>query len=467
MILFTSNQEELMKTSIILLTHNQIDYTKKCIESIRNHTHLDYEIIVVDNGSEDETVAYLSEQEDITVIENKENEGFAKGNNQGVEKATGETILFLNNDTVVTPGWLESLINTLYSSEKIGIAGPVSNNISGNQCIPVTYNQETLDGLEDFASEYLKKKTGEKKKVLRLVGFALACKKKVLDAVGLFDESFGIGNYEDDDLCLRALREGYELYIAQDSFIHHFGSVTFKNSPINFNQLMYTNKSKLIEKWGFNANYYMFSRPEVLNLIPNHSKRVLELGCGMGAMAIDLKEKYNCEVIGIEIDSSVAEFAKHNLDTVYSADVEDFDLSKLGTFDCIVCADVLEHLRDPWKIVKELTALLNDGGQLVISLPNIANIEIIKELMQADFSYRDAGLLDRTHLRFFTRKTLHTLFPENLVIKILSGTTIAYSEADHLLAANLGHIGKSFSLDTDSLSTDAFIYQFLIVAEKV
>lgn len=456
-----------MKTSIILLTYNQIDYTKKCIESIRSHTHLDYEIIVVDNGSKDETLAYLSEQEDITVIENKENAGFAKGNNQGVEKATGETILFLNNDTVVTPGWLDSLLNTLYSSEKIGIAGPVSNNISGNQCISVTYNQETLDGLENFAAEYVKEKTGEKKKVLRLVGFALACKKKVLDEVGLFDESFGIGNYEDDDLCLRVLREGYELYIAQDSFIHHFGSVTFRNSPINFNQLLFTNKSKLYEKWGFNANNYMFSRPEVLNLVPNRVERVLEVGCGMGAMSIDLKEKYNCEVIGIETDSKVAEFAKHNLDTVYSADVEDVDLSRLGTFDCIVCADILEHLRDPWKVVKELTVLLNDGGQLVISLPNIANIEIIKELMQADFSYRDAGLLDRTHLRFFTRKTLHTLFPENLVIKLLSGTTIGYSEADRLLAANLGPIGKAFGLDTDSLTTDAFIYQFLIVAEKV
>lgn len=456
-----------MKTSIILLTHNQIDYTKKCIESIRNHTHLDYEIIVVDNGSEDNTVAYLSEQNDITVIENKENEGFAKGNNQGVEKATGETILFLNNDTVVTPGWLDSLINTLYSSEKIGIVGPVSNNVSGNQQISVTYNQETLEGLEDFAADYVKEKSGEKNKVLRLVGFALACKKEVLDAIGLFDESFGIGNFEDDDLCLRALREGYELYIAKDSFVHHYGSVTFKNSPINFNQLLYTNQTKLYEKWGFKANYYMFPRPEVLNLVPTHTKRLLELGCGMGAMAINLKEKYNCEVIGIEIDSTVAEFAKHNLDTVYSADVEQFDLSKLGKFDCIVCADVLEHLRDPWKIVKELSNLLNVGGQLVISLPNIANIEIIKELLQADFSYRDAGLLDRTHLRFFTRKTMRTLFPENLIITSLSGTTIGYSEADRLLAASIGPIGKAFGLDTDSFTTDAFIYQYLIVAEKV
>lgn len=465
MILFIASQEEIMKTSIILLTHNQIDYTKKCIESIRCHTQ-DYEIIVVDNGSEDETLPYLLEQEDITVIANKENEGFAKGNNQGVKKATGDIILFMNNDTVVTSGWLESLQKTLYSRDDIGFAGPVSNNISGNQQIPVTYNQETLEGLEAFAADYVKEKTGEKKKVLRLVGFALACKKKVLDDIGLFDESFGIGNFEDDDLCLRALRKGYKLYIAQDSFVHHYGSITFKNSPINYNQLMYMNKNNLYEKWGFNANYFMFSRPEVLNLIPAHSKRVLELGCGMGAMAIDLKEKYNCEVIGIEIDSNVAEFAQHNLDTVYSADVENFDLSKLGTFDCIVCADVLEHLRDPWKIVKELTSLLNDGGQLVVSLPNIANIEIIKELMQSDFSYREAGLLDRTHLRFFTRKTLHTLFPDNLVIKMVSGTTINYSEADRLLAANLGPIGKAFGLDTDSLTTDAFIYQFLIVAEK-
>src|SRR5690242_14052768 len=102
-----------MTTSIVILTHNQLPLTEKCLDSIRQHTN-DYELIVVDNGSSDGTVAYLKSQTDAIVHENEENLGFAKGCNQGIALATGENILFLNNDTVVTMHWLENMLRVLY-----------------------------------------------------------------------------------------------------------------------------------------------------------------------------------------------------------------------------------------------------------------------------------------------------------------------------------------------------------------
>ncbi|MFP7733915.1 glycosyltransferase [Priestia aryabhattai] len=455
-----------MKTSIIILTHNQLEYTKKCIDSIRRYTKTHYEIIVVDNASSDGTVSYLQHQDDIKVIFNHENLGFAKANNQGYEIATGNTIVFLNNDVVVTLGWLESMIDTLYSSESIGMVGPVTNNISGLQMIPVSYDQITLQGLQEFSSDYRRNVIGDIRKSLRLVGFCLACKRTVLDKIGLFDETFGIGNYEDDDLCLRALEKGYELYIVQDAFIHHYGSVTFREGNVDYTRLMNTNQTKLQKKWGFSVNYFMFPRPEVVNLVPNGVKRVLEIGCGMGAMAVELKERYKCKVVGVEIDSKVAKFAKYNLDKVYSDDIEVFDVSELGRFDCIICADVLEHLRDPWTVVQKLSNLLEKGGYMVISIPNAANIEVIKSLIQGDFTYKDAGLLDKTHLRFFTRKTLPKLFPTEMELKEVHSILLSYTDSEKVFVEFLGRLGKKFELDTEMIEIDALTYQFLLKAQK-
>ena len=139
-----------MKTSIIILTYNKLEYTKQCIESIREFTEKDsYELIVIDNNSTDETPKWLEEQEDIIAILNEDNKGFPKGCNQGMEIATGDNILLLNNDTVVTKNWLENLTTALYSDESVGAVGPVTNNCSNFQNIAVNYNN--LEEMKVFA----------------------------------------------------------------------------------------------------------------------------------------------------------------------------------------------------------------------------------------------------------------------------------------------------------------------------
>ena len=245
-----------MKTSIIILTHNQLIITRQCLESIRKYTSEDYELIIVDNGSTDGTVEYLQSQADIRTVYNSANMGFAKGCNQGFAIATGDSMLFLNNDTVVTENWLGNMLRLLYSSPKIGMVGPVSNNVSGHQKIPVSYQE--LSGLNDFAQQYCQSNGGCFRQVYRLVGFCLLVKKEVLDDIGVFDEQFGMGSFEDDDLCLRAVRQGYHLRIALDSFVHHIGQVTFHNlEGTNIQQLMVENRKKASAKWGIDeiGNY--------------------------------------------------------------------------------------------------------------------------------------------------------------------------------------------------------------------
>ena len=125
--------------SIVILTFNQLNFTKECVKSIQMHTLEPHEVIFVDNGSKDGTVSWLCElvreNPHYGLIENRENLGFAKGCNQGIEAATGKYLLLLNNDVVVTEGWLLGMLECLNRHPGIGIVGPMTNQISGIQKI--------------------------------------------------------------------------------------------------------------------------------------------------------------------------------------------------------------------------------------------------------------------------------------------------------------------------------------------
>jgi O-antigen biosynthesis protein len=234
-------------TSIVILTHNQLAYTHECVESIRRLTDEPYELIFVDNASTDGTVDYLRSLPNAHVILNTENRGFPAGVNQGIAAARGEQILLLNNDTVVTTGWLHRLLRALHGDSTIGLVGPCSNQVSGPQQVEVGY--DAVGSLDGFAWDWGKTHDGRTETTDRLVGFCLLIRRAVVDALGGFDEQFGVGCFEDDDYCLRALRAGFRAVIARDAFVHHYGGRTFVGSGVDFAALMNENDRRFREKW--------------------------------------------------------------------------------------------------------------------------------------------------------------------------------------------------------------------------
>jgi 2-polyprenyl-3-methyl-5-hydroxy-6-metoxy-1,4-benzoquinol methylase len=150
----------------------------------------------------------------------------------------------------------------------------------------------------------------------------------------------------------------------------------------------------------------------VVSLVPRGA-RVLEFGCATGYMSEVLKNRLGCSITGIEISSQAAELARRHCDRVVVGDSETLDLGRLFAgelFDAIVFADVLEHLRDPSVVLRRIHPLLVENGAVIASIPNIAHGSVRLSLLGGEFRYRDNGLLDRTHLRFFTRETVHDLF---------------------------------------------------------
>ncbi len=231
---------------IVIPVHNNLDDTRMCWMSIKKNTTVPYRLVIVDNGST-EDVAYEAGQNNIEVIRNSSNRGFAYACNQGIKHTRGDYVVILNNDTVVTPGWLERLLWHMERDQSVGIVAPSTNFAASIQQIPVSYKSEK--DLYDFSEDLFKGNCHQAVEVDKVVGVCMLLRRSMLEEIGLFDTRFELGNYEDDDLCLRARLAGYKVLWAKDAFVHHAGSKTFRAIGVDYESLMEQNRRRFVEKW--------------------------------------------------------------------------------------------------------------------------------------------------------------------------------------------------------------------------
>ncbi|GAB1401831.1 hypothetical protein MASR1M68_07420 [Elusimicrobiota bacterium] len=254
--------------SIVMLTYNQLDDTQICVESLLKHTtDVNYELIFVDNGStKDNTKTYLEglkeKHSNVKVIFNDTNLGFACANNQGIEISEGEYVLLLNNDVILTEGWLSRMLLVAESDKKTGIVGPCTNHASGRQVVVFDGSADDDEAIQQFAKSVLSKNAGFWFSVSRIIGFCVLIKREVLFNVGVLDEMFGPGGYEDFDYCMRVKQAGYNIVISGDTFIYHIGGKGYSANNMNYNVLRTKNIELLIEKWTKNVLEIMEKLPD-------------------------------------------------------------------------------------------------------------------------------------------------------------------------------------------------------------
>jgi 2-polyprenyl-3-methyl-5-hydroxy-6-metoxy-1,4-benzoquinol methylase len=219
------------------------------------------------------------------------------------------------------------------------------------------------------------------------------------------------------------------------------------------------------------AFYFEHARPEVLALVPANARRVLDVGCGAGRLGEALLARQPAEVVGIELCPDAAELARKRLDDVIVGDIERLaDNTVSGLFDAIICADVLEHLRDPARFLRRAKAWLRPGGALVASVPNVRNISVVKALLGGHWTYESAGLLDETHLNFFTRRDLVDLF-EGAGFRVDRMEGVPGPGFDDWQAQGAPTELQVGALRISGLPVDEvldfFVYQYLLVANPV
>ncbi len=241
------------KVSVIVLTYNNLDYTQLCLHSILENTRYPrYEIIVVDNASTDGTPDYLRElakrEPRLKVQLNEENLGFAAGNNRGAEIASGDVLIFLNNDTVVPAGWMAGLVRYV-REPSVGMVGPVTNSSGNETRIDVPYLG--VSEMYDFAARYSAAHRGQSFEIRMLPFLCVAMRREVFTEIGPLDEQFGVGMFEDDDYARRVRSRNYRILCAEDVFVHHWGSASFSQLGDDaYRRILEENRRKLEAKWG-------------------------------------------------------------------------------------------------------------------------------------------------------------------------------------------------------------------------
>ncbi|MCL1950193.1 MAG: glycosyltransferase [Turicibacter sp.] len=278
-----------MNTSIIILAFNNLAYTIGVIESIKKHTpEGTYEIIVVDNGSTDGTPLWLKGEPGLKTVLNPANLGFSAGCNQGIaQAAAGNDLLFLNNDVLVTPNWLENLQVALHSDPSIGAVQGL-----GKEHFQHLERFQALTP-QAFAKENNVSTPARWHHSVVLHGYCFLLKREAYEAVGGFDERFSPGYCEDDDLSCRLLEAGYSLLKCPDCFIDHFGGGSF-GAGISGNILRGVNRKKFQMKWGFSPMAAYEYSPELSQMadIREDAPEILYLGYGIGTDLLRLKTRF-------------------------------------------------------------------------------------------------------------------------------------------------------------------------------
>lgn len=212
--------------------------------------------------------------------------------------------------------------------------------------------------------------------------------------------------------------------------------------------------------------YYGNLNEALLDAIPAEATLVLEIGCGTGALGAAHKARRpDCRVYGIELHASSAAMAADRLDMVICGAVEALDLAFLeGRVDCLVYGDVLEHLADPWTLLARHRALLTPRGRVVASIPNVQHWTLLTHLLRGQWTYSDHGILDDTHLRFFTHDSIVALFDRaGLTIERTLGLLSAPVQAASF-AAMLAPALASLGIDAARFEQTISPLQFLVSA---
>jgi GT2 family glycosyltransferase len=286
------------QTSIIIVSHDSLrETTAPCLESIFTEGAAgDFEVIVVDNDSSDETPAYLrtmmEREPRLRCIFNKSNRGFAGGNNDGLKIASGALLILLNSDCIVTKNWIENLSAPLLQDQVTGLVGPVSNS-AGNEQRIFTSGLTPGDIIEE-GTTWVANSPGARFETEMLNFFCVATRRDVFERVGMLDEHFGLGFYEDDDYCMRVRHAGYKLLCVEDVFVYHQGGGSFSRLPDGTRKIMRENRRKLGIKHSLSP-YRPHPRERQLKVIEGYLERVRD-----GGLSPELLYRISNRIMAIE-----------------------------------------------------------------------------------------------------------------------------------------------------------------------
>ncbi len=371
----------------------------------------------------------------------------------------GRWLALVESGMLMTPGCLAGLLRAREQNENIAVVNPVSNAIFGidREC------GMTASDYRDAVFYAMQKKNDTTIHHLINIGMGMALiDKQIITQLGGFDESLSHMAGIFLDLSIRCL-------IARKDMVSTDGAVSFGMEPDRLLEETFDDRypediARLRDKWKMHY-FNLYPNPYLADMImeeKNAAIHVLEVGCDLGATLFLIRDRYpNAAIYGYEINENAVRIAENYM-WAKSGNIEDKDLKlPKESLDYIIFGDVLEHLRDPLATLCYVREFLKPQGKIIASIPNLMHISVMSQLLRGDFTYTEAGLLDKTHIHFFTYREMHRMLDQAGFRLLDEKFTVFPIQEDE---AKL--IDQLMMLDAGAERFMYEVFQFLILAER-
>lgn len=429
----------------VIFVNNDIEQGMATVESIRAFNDIEgLSVIVVDNTNGARLSGWAKQQQDITYVymDGKPHKFSELYNSIISELNIDGDMLLIDEGMAITPNCLKSMKLTLDSDDHIGAVGGVSNGFAGKQNrADLNSYEKTIDSALSYSGE------GAKKRSLNLDASAILWKKETIKTLGEMDEKIDDKRTAMFDYCIRAILANWKLVINPECL---WWDIQLGHRL----EGQYLQVDKLEKKWGMHYFNWTpnYSLVDMIDKEKWEEFSVLEVGCDCGATLLEIENSFpNAKAYGSELNPNAVKVAMHVANVVVD-NIENQNLLFPGeTFNYIIFGDVLEHLRDPQATVDYCRTLLKDNGCIIACIPNLMHVSVMRELLNGRFEYTEMGLLDRTHVHFFTYYEIINMFQKaGYEVEIVSSRGVALSEADNAFIENL------LALST---ATEKFMYE--------
>ncbi|WP_075721651.1 bifunctional glycosyltransferase/class I SAM-dependent methyltransferase [Roseburia sp. 499] len=427
--------------TLAITMYNRKELLEVCLNWLREISEVN-RIILVDNGSDDGTADILPTMGYDYIVFDEGKQGYGTVWNAIVDNfQLDEIVVFMDMRYIPGKNCLAKLSEAV-SVNGNGVAGPKSNGFRGVQYL-------SLDKVEDMLAleeQLIREKTEcVYEKVVGIDAGMWAISREMLEKNGKFNEKLIEPQNVLVDYELKMIKEGNHAIVCDDAitFDLYFGAGNSGAAETN-NQ---NDREILKDNW--NMNYFnRIPNSNLTDLIVEDIKaefHVLEVGCDLGATLLEIQGRYpNSKVHGLEINGAAVNIAKYLVD-VKEGNIEEENVPFEEKFDYIIFGDVLEHLRDPQKIIWFCKRnLLKEHGHIIASIPNVMHISVMQQLLNGRFEYQDMGLLDRTHIHFFTYYEILLMFQEEgYTMEEIGSTTMNLTEEQEKLEMKLLEISQN------------------------
>lgn len=400
----TSNLKNKSEVTVIVLAYNNLEKTRRCIDSVLKYTKdVDYDLVLIDNGSQAKMLEYFKSIDFAkkTIIHVDNNIGAAFPYQCLSLNMLSEYVVTLANDIIVTPNWLSNMLEVFKTDETIGLVNPVSSNVSNLQCVDLEY--DTYEEMQEQAKKFNVLNPKKWQERLRIITLATVYRKACLYAIGwpMGDVGF-IHDFVDDDIAFRVRRMGYKVILAGDTWVCHDHSISEKD-PVELQKSLEQGRADFQQKyygvdaWDDVNNYIFHKLGHCIKKGTADNAKILGIDVKCGMPILDIKNVirsfgiYDAELSAFTQDEKYVEDLKTVCNGIVACDHEAFMSRKLpfDYYDYIMIDKPINAYHEPMSVLMDAFMLLKKGGQLLFSLKNTNNIVALLDILGVKLKKKD------------------------------------------------------------------------------